>query len=358
MIKNRLDKIVDNTCIFVIFGGTGDLTKRKLIPAIYSLKKEKLLPENFYVLSIGRREKSLDQYRSELKNSTKEFSRYDFDENIWEELSKRIEYFKFDFIDNNDGYIQLENRLEIIEREFSTSGNRLYYLAVAPRFFSEIISKLGKYNKIGTGDFWNRVMVEKPFGSDLRSARILNEKITKVVPEKDIYRIDHYLGKEMFQNIFTVRFSNSIFEPLWNNMYIDNVQITSYESLGVENRGSYFEGSGILKDMIQNHLLQLISMIAMEPPVDFSDESIRSEKVKLLKSIYEYSEDEIEENIVRGQYGEGVINNKKVIGYRNEDRVAENSNIETFMALKLKINNFRWYGVPFYIRTGKRMNES
>jgi glucose-6-phosphate 1-dehydrogenase len=231
-------------------------------------------------------------------------------------------------------------------------------MAVAPKLFSDIVNNLGNYNSLGKSSSWNRVMIEKPFGSDLKSARILNKKITKVILEDDIYRIDHYLGKEMFQNIFTVRFSNSIFEPLWNNSYIDNIQITSFEKIGIENRGSYYESAGILKDMLQNHLLQLISMIAMEPPIDFSDSSIRHEKIKLLKSINEYKEEEIEENVIRGQYGDGYIDKQKVIGYRNENRVSRESDVETFMTLKMRINNFRWYGVPFYIRTGKRMSES
>jgi glucose-6-phosphate 1-dehydrogenase len=356
MINDKITKNEEVT--FVIFGGTGDLTKRKLIPAIYSLRQENRLPKKFRIVSIGRRDKDSKVYREEMKKAVKDYARYDFDEKIWNDVANRIEYQKFDFISDNFGYVKLEEKLSEIEAEYNMIGNRLYYLAVSPDFFAKIIGKLGDFNNLGKTKAWNRVMVEKPFGSDLKSARLLNEEIIKVIPEEMIYRIDHYLGKEMFQNIFAVRFSNSIFEPLWNNTYIDNVQITSFETLGVGNRGGYYEKAGILKDMLQNHLLQIISMVAMEPPIDFSDESLRDEKVKLLRSIDEYSEKSIIDNVVRGQYDNGIINGKEVKSYRSEERVEKDSKIETFMALKMNINNFRWYGVPFYIRTGKRMKES
>lgn len=342
--------------IFVIFGGTGDLTKRKLIPAIFSLMYEEKLPENFTIVAIGRREKTNEQYREEMHESVEKFSRFSLNEELWLKFSKRIIYKKFEFNSDNQGYANLDLFLETIEIKYSTEGNRLYYLAVAPEFFEGIIRNL-KYNgMVSKAIGWQRIMIEKPFGSNLETAKILNNNISKLIPEEDLFRIDHYLGKEMIQNILAIRFGNSLFEPLWNANHIDNIQITSNELLGVESRGAYYENAGILKDMLQNHILQMLTMIAMEPPIDFEPESIRDEKVKALRSLRPFTAESFRENVVRGQYGAGEVEGESVLGYREEDRVSSTSNTDTFIALKTYIDNFRWGGVPIYIRAGKRMN--
>ena len=345
------------SCIFVVFGGTGDLTKRKLIPAIFSLMYEEKLPKNFTIVSIGRRDKTQEEYRNEMFEYAKKFSRFQMSEEIWNNFSERIFYKNFDFTASSEGYKELDAFLEDIEEKYDTKGKRLFYLAVAPDFFEGIIRNLKFNNMIDRETGWQRIMVEKPFGSSLTTARILNDNISKLVKEEDIFRIDHYLGKEMIQNILAIRFGNSLFEPLWNSNYIDNIQITSTELLGVENRGSYYEKSGVLKDMLQNHLLQMLTLITMEPPVDLESESIRDEKVKVLKSLRPFTEESFKEDVVRGQYSQGIIKGKKVKGYREEERVSPESNTETFIALKTYIDNFRWGGVPVYIRAGKRMDQ-
>ena len=342
--------------IFVIFGGTGDLTKRKLIPAIFSLMYEKKLPENFTIVSIGRREKTNEQYREEMYEFVKKFCRFSLNDKLWENFSKRIFYKDFDFTSDNKGYKELDSFLETMDIKYLTGGKRLYYLAVAPEFFEGIIRNLKNNNMVSMATGWQRIMIEKPFGSSLKTAIILNHNISKLIPEEDLFRIDHYLGKEMIQNILAIRFGNSLFEPLWNANYIDNIQITSNELLGVENRGAYYENAGILKDMLQNHLLQMLTMIAMEPPVDLDPESIRDEKVKVLRSLRPFTTESVKEDIVRGQYGEGTVNGMKAAGYRQEDSVSKESNTDTFIALKTYIDNFRWGGVPIYIRAGKRMD--
>nr|WP_291633488.1 glucose-6-phosphate dehydrogenase [Clostridium sp.] len=340
----------------MIFGGTGDLTKRKLIPAIFSLMYEEKLPGNFTIISIGRREKTNEEYREEMYESVKEFSRFSLDEELWHKFSKRIHYKKFDYDSDNEGYKDLDSFLETMENRHLTGGKRLYYLAVAPEFFEGIIRKLKNNDMVNKATGWQRIMIEKPFGSSLETARILNHNILKLINEENIFRIDHYLGKEMIQNILAIRFGNSLFEPLWNANYIDNIQITSYELLGVESRGTYYESAGILKDMLQNHILQMLTLITMEPPVDFEAESIRDEKVKVLRSLRPFTAESYKQSIVRGQYGEGVVNGKIAVGYREEDRVSKDSNTDTFIALKTYIDNFRWGGVPIYIRAGKRMD--
>jgi glucose-6-phosphate 1-dehydrogenase len=342
--------------IFIIFGGTGDLTKRKLIPAIFSLMYEEKLPEDFIIIAIGRREKTNEEYREEMYESVKEFSRFSLSSELWHKFSNRIFYKTFDFTSGNEGYKNLDLFLGRMETKYATGGNRLYYLAVAPEFFEGIIRSLKDNEMLSRAVGWQRIMIEKPFGSSLETARILNHNISKLIPEKDLFRIDHYLGKEMIQNILAIRFANSLFEPLWNANYIDNIQITSYELLGVENRGGYYESTGILKDMVQSHLLQMLTLIAMEPPVDFEPESIRDEKVKVLRSLRPFTAESVKESVVRGQYGSGEVNGGKVIGYREENRVSSLSNIDTFIALKTYIDNFRFGGVPIYIRAGKRMD--
>ncbi|MGB9680144.1 MAG: glucose-6-phosphate dehydrogenase [Thermoanaerobacteraceae bacterium] len=332
--------------IMVIFGGTGDLTHRKLMPAIYNLKYQNMLPDNFAIVSIGRRDKTEDEYRKEVFESIKNYSRFDIDNEIWDNLSKRIYYKKFDFADES-GYKNLNTVLNEIDEKYNTNGNRIYYLAVSPEYFGVIVEKLRKHCMAESGNSWHRVVIEKPFGEDLKSAQKLNKIITDAFTEKNIYRIDHYLGKEMLQNIMVIRFANVFFEPVWDRRYIDNVQISSNEIVGIENRGSYYEKAGALRDMVQNHMLQLLTLTAMEPPVNLNTESIRDEKVKVLKSIEMFTPEIVEKNVVRGQY----------IGYKEEEHVSFDSNTETFVALKLHIENFRWAGVPFYIRTGKKMPE-
>jgi glucose-6-phosphate 1-dehydrogenase len=350
-----MDLNMDLSCILVIFGGTGDLTHRKLLPAVYNLKHSGKLPESFAVVSIGRREMSHNEYREQAYKSIKSFSRFKvIDEDIWQDVAKRIYYKKFEFEDSK-GYEDLKAFLEDLDRQYNTKGNRLFYLAVAPEYFGLINDELNKQQMVVNEASWQRLIIEKPFGRDLSSAQKLNNKIKKIFGEENTYRIDHYLGKEMIQNLMVLRFANSIFEPLWNNRYIDNIQISSSETVGVENRGGYYEHSGALKDMVQNHMLQLLTLTAMEPPVNLSSSSIRDEKVKILRSLEEITPAKIKQDIIRGQYGQGIINNKDVVAYRQEERVSDASNTETFVALKLHVENFRWAGVPFYIRTGKRM---
>lgn len=334
----------DISNIFVIFGGTGDLTKRKILPAIYNLAKENLLPQNFVLVSIGRRNYSLDKYREIAYNSIDIYSRYQLEENIWDSLKEKIYYKEMDFT-NELEYTSLKTYLDSLDDKFNTKGNRIFYLAVAPNFFDVIASNLHKTKMNTNHTHFSRVVIEKPFGSDLKSAKYLNNKIISAFGEENTYRIDHYLGKEMLQNIMVIRFANSLFEPLWNNQYIEQIQITSHETLGVENRGNYYEKSGAIRDMVQSHMLQLLSLIAMEKPKSLDHNDIRDEKVKVLKALKKYNEEEIAKNIVRGQYK----------NYRNEVNVSPSSKIETYVALKLEVNNKRWRNVPFYIRTGKKM---
>ncbi|TDT61160.1 glucose-6-phosphate 1-dehydrogenase [Fonticella tunisiensis] len=342
------------SCVMVIFGGTGDLTHRKLIPALYNLKYEGILPDNFAVISVGRREKTTETYRNEIYESVKSFSRFKMDDEKWKELSERIYYHRQDFSDD-DGYIRLNDFLNELDKKYNTNGNRVYYLAVAPESFETIVGKLHKHCMADNSNSWRRVVIEKPFGRDLKSAQFLNQKINEAFAEKDIYRIDHYLGKEMLQNIMVIRFANAFFEPIWNNRFIDNIQISSSEMVGVENRGGYYEKAGALRDMVQNHMLQLLTLTAMEPPVNLETESIRDEKVKVLRSLQVLTPELVKKNVVRGQYGPGKIEGRGVPGYREEERVSPDSKTETFIALKTYVENFRWSGVPFYIRTGKRM---
>lgn len=346
---------MDLSCIMVIFGGTGDLTHRKLLPALYNLQCENLLPSDFAVVSVGRREKDHELYRREAYESISTSSHPDLNEQHWNDLKDRIYYYQLNFNEDED-YTSLNTFMSELEAKYSTT-NKIYYLAVAPDFFGVIAEKIHAHGLIKDNG-WNRVVIEKPFGKDLKSATKLNKTITDIFSEDNTYRIDHYLGKEMLQNIMVIRFTNALFEPLWNNKYIDNIQISSSETVGVENRGGYYENAGALRDMVQNHMLQLLTLIAMEPPVKLETESIRDEKVKVLRSLKEFTPELIKSDIVRGQYGSGTMGTtEKLIGYREEDRVSPISNTETFVALKIQIENFRWAGVPFYIRTGKRLPE-
>ncbi len=337
------------SAIFVIFGGTGDLTKRKLIPALYNLTIENKLSNNFAIVAIGRRDYTTEFYRAQMKEAIKEFSSDTFNEKKWNEFVVKISYLRFDFSQTCEGYTLLDKYLSQLDKEYGTNGNRIYYLAVPPSSFEPIIENLNCRQMLLNKDNWQRVMVEKPFGSDLESARELNENISKSIKEKNLFRIDHYLGKEMIQNIMAIRFGNSIFEPLWNHQFIENIQIISSETIGIQSRGSYYEATGVLKDMLQNHILQMLSLIAMEPPISLSPEEIRDEKVKAIKSLRIDHGEKVEDTIVLGQYGEAPSH----VGYRDEDNVNNNSKVPTFIAMKASIDNFRWSGVPFYIKVGK-----
>lgn len=341
-------------CILVIFGGTGDLTRRKLIPAIYNLFQGGTIPQPLLILSVSRQEKTGEAYNQEMFQSVQDFSRLKPDRQTWESINDRLFYLSFDFNDDH-GYLSLDRLLKRLDQEYGIPGNRIFYLAVAPDYFKLIVTKLRQQGMADNHFSWQRLVIEKPFGRDLSSATALNQTITAVFSEKNIYRIDHYLGKEMLQNIMAIRFANPMFEAIWNSRFIDNVQITSAETVGVETRGDYYEKSGAIRDMVQNHMLQLLALIAMEPPVNLEAESIRDEKVKIFRSLKTMTTDQILENVIRGQYGTGMVNHKKVRSYRQEDRVDSLSNVETFVAFKTYIENFRWAGTPFYIRTGKRL---
>jgi glucose-6-phosphate 1-dehydrogenase len=342
-------------CTVVIFGASGDLTYRKLIPALYNLAADGDLPAALSVVGFARREKTDDSFREELRDATKKFSRQGLNDELWQSFAERVFYHRSEFGDLA-GYNSLAKRLDALDNERNTRGNRLYYLSVAPTEFEGILEKLAAVglNRAKPGS-WARVIVEKPFGTDLPSAQELNQVVNDVFREKDTFRIDHYLGKETAQNIMVLRFANGIFEPLWNHRYIDHVQITAAEPLGVGARGPYYESSGALRDMVQNHLLQLLCLVAMEPPTDLAADSVRDEKVKVVRALRPMSPEDVAQNVVRGQYTEGVINGERVAAYRKEERVDPNSMTETYVALKAHVDNWRWAGVPFYIRVGKRL---
>jgi len=342
-------------CLLVIFGATGDLTHRKLIPALFNLTKEHLLPEHFAVVAVSRRTQSNETYHQDVYPSIAKFSRFKPESMVWEQLQARLFYYNLDF-NHSEGYLEFQKFLSGLDSRFHTQGNRIFYLAVAPEFFEVIVEKLQQHRLVAHDNgSWQRVVIEKPFGHDLNSATTLNQKIAKVFPEKNIYRIDHYLGKEMLQNILVIRFANAFFEPIWNSRFIDNIQITSAETVGVETRGPYYEKSGAIRDMVQNHLLQLLALIAMEPPVSLDAEYIRDEKVKVLRSLKPWTPEAIRDNVVRGQYGPGQLDSQRVSGYRQEDRVKPDSAVETFVAMKVMIDNLRWGAMPIYLRTGKRL---
>jgi glucose-6-phosphate 1-dehydrogenase len=341
----------------VIFGGTGDLTNRKLMPALYNLVLDQLLPEHFTVVSVGRRDKTEEDYKNDIYDSIKKHSRNKIDDTIWKKLQAMIHYYQFDFT-NLEGYEELKDYLDQLDKTADTGGNRVFYLAVAPEYFETIVQGLQNSDMAAKSGAWSRLIIEKPFGKDLKTARKLNNKILEVFQERDIYRIDHYLGKEMIQNIMVLRFCNSIFESIWNNKFIDNIQISLTEKLGVGTRGGYYEHSGAMRDMIQNHIIQILSLVAMEPPINLKTDSIRTEKQKVLEAMEDITPEFLRDNVVFGQYGSGVIDGTPVIGYREELNVPKASGTETFVALKLHINNFRWAGTPFYIRTGKRLGKS
>lgn len=351
----REDTMQTPGAVFFIFGATGDLARRKLFPAIYSLYREGKLAEDFAVVGVARRPRSPEEFRNDLYESIQEFCRYkaNHDEQ-WQQFAEHFEYKSLD-INNVDGFRELREQTERLESKFGIPGNRLFYLALAPELFGSVSNSLQQGGMLD-GSGWNRLVIEKPFGYNLESARKLNEEIRQVFEEEEIYRIDHYLGKEMVQNIEVIRFGNAFFEPLWNNKHIANIQITLGETVGVEERGGYYDHSGALRDMGQNHMLQMLTMIAMEPPSRLLPEDIRDEKVKVLRSLRPFeSADDVRSNVVRGQYTEGTHRGQQLKGYRQEDKVDPESSTETYFAAKVFVDNFRWAGVPFYLRTGKRL---
>jgi glucose-6-phosphate 1-dehydrogenase len=350
------DAVRETGTLIFLFGATGDLASRKLFPAIYSLYREKKLSGKFAVVGLARRPRTNEQFREDVMASIREFSRYKKapDDPDWADFAERFEYMPLD-INNVDAFRSLRDKADSLEKKFGIAGNRLFYLALAPDLFGNVAHHLKEGGLLET-DGWHRLVIEKPFGYDLPSAEKLNAEICKVFKENEIYRIDHYLGKEMVQNIDVVRFTNAIFEPLWNNKYIANVQITLSETVGVEERGGYYDHSGALRDMGQNHMLQMVTMLAMEAPSLLHPEAIRDEKVKVLRSLRFYdSEEEVRHHVVRGQYVEGTVKGKTVPAYRSEDSVDPLSGTETYFAAKVFVDNFRWAGVPFYVRTGKRL---
>ena len=349
----RLERTAE-PCVVTIFGATGDLTKRKLVPALYSLMQQRLLPAEFAVLGFSRPEMTDEEFRARMKESCMEYGeRETFDEAVWESFASGLFYMSGDFADA-EAFNHLRSRLETIDAERGTEGNRIFYLSTAPSFFGLISEQLGKAG-LAHGRGWTRAIVEKPFGHDLESARELNKELAAVFDEEQVYRIDHYLGKETVQNLLVFRFANSIFEPLWNRQYIDHVQITNAEAIGVEGRGAYYEEAGVVRDMIQNHVFQVASLIAMEPPASLSANAVRDEKFKAMQSVRPIQKASAQEFAVRGQYGPGYVLGDKVPGYREEPGVNPQSSTETFAALKLYFDNWRWAGVPFYIRSGKRL---
>ena len=336
----------------VLFGGAGDLTKRKLVPALFNLVKAKLLPKDFAVLGFSVDELGLDEFRSQV---TGFLPASDRGTDAWDWFAQRLHYARGDFADP-DAFKTLSERLGELDTSYNTQKNYLFYLATAPRFFAPIVQQLGKVGlSRQENGCWRRIVIEKPFGHDLESAQALNREIKTVLDENQIYRIDHYLGKETVQNIMVFRFDNAIFEPLWNRRYIDHVQITNAETVGVERRGGYFDNAGTLRDMVPNHMMQLLSLTAMEPPVSFQADAVRNEQAKVLHAVQTLDSEEVLHSSVRGQYGEGMVDSERVPGYRMEPGVSPESRTETFVGLKLNIDNWRWAGVPFYLRTGKRL---
>ena len=341
-------------CTIVIFGSGGDLTRRKLMPALYNLRHYGILPKDIAIVGVGRKDMKREDFVAQMTSDIQEFATTRVDDAVWKDFQERIYYVGFEF-SNAQGYGWLKDVVKDADARHKTQGNILFYLATPPALFAPIVKQCAAASLADQSAGWRRFIVEKPFGHDLDSARQLNNDLRACLAESQIYRIDHYLGKETVQNILAFRFANGIFEPVWNRRYIDHVQITVAETLGVEGRGGYYETAGVLRDMIQNHMFQLLSLVAMEPPWSFDATPVRDEKVKVLNAIRAMSPEEILQRTVRGQYGEGFVDGQKLPAYRAEPSVAPASPTETFAALKLDVDNWRWAGVPFYLRSGKRL---
>ncbi|MCY0894467.1 MAG: glucose-6-phosphate dehydrogenase [Acidibacillus sp.] len=342
--------------VFVLFGGSGDLAKRKIIPALYNLFLNDKLPHGFAILGLSRKSMTRESYQEFILSSIKEYSRHSSDDmGKTTTFIDHVYYLSFDACEPND-YQSLKTSLETIEENNYLPQNRIFYLSLAPDLFDQVALYLKEYS-VTQSSGWCRLIIEKPFGHDMASASALNERISSAFQEHEVFRIDHYLGKEMVQNIEVLRFANSIFEPLWNNRYISNVQITSSELVGVEKRFDYYERAGALRDMVQNHMLQLLMMVAMEPPSRLNTEAVRDEKVKVLRSLRKFTSSDVTKHIVRGQYASGNMDKHSVVGYLDEMGIDPQSTTETFIAAKVFVDNFRWAGVPFFIRTGKRLDK-
>ena len=334
-------------CALVIFGASGDLTRRKLFPALYSLAFRGLLPEQFGIVGVARTELSDDEFRARMKEAVQEFGRDKFRDDIWDALAQGMRYLATDFEDEDEGE-RVSALLNELDEQRGTAGNRVYYLAVPPDVVQTLVRRIGTHR---SRKGWVRLIAEKPFGRDLASACELNSELQEYFEESEVFRIDHYLGKETVQNLLALRFANGIFEPIWNRQFVDHVQISVAESLGIGGRAEFYEQAGAIRDVFQNHLLQLVALTAMEPPIDFGAESVRNEKVKVLKAMHAPKP----EHVVRGQYGAGFIEGEEVPGYREESGVAGDSMTETFVAARLRVDNWRWAGTPFYVRAGKRL---
>jgi glucose-6-phosphate 1-dehydrogenase len=342
-------------CVMVIFGASGDLTKRKLIPALLNLEMSGLLSSHFAVIANARADIPEDTYRQKLIQDVREFVAADSDARVKAWIEERVFYVRGEF--GEDGtYQRLAETITRVNEQVGAQGNVLFYLATPPDYFTEIVQRLGQAGLLQEQpNYWRRVIIEKPFGHDLESARALNREIGRVLNESQIYRIDHYLGKETVQNLMVFRFANGIFEPVWNRRYVDHVQITVAESVGVEGRGGYYDSAGALRDMVQNHLFQVLALTALEPPVSFEADSVRDERVKALRAIRPFSRKCIECDVIRGQYAAGEINGQRVPGYCEEPNVDPSSTTETYVAMRVHLDDWRWAGVPFYLRTGKRL---
>jgi glucose-6-phosphate 1-dehydrogenase len=348
---------VAEPCAVVIFGASGDLAKRKVIPALYDLAQHNSLGERYAIIGFARTHMSDETFRATLSEAAKTISEVGpIDPTKWEQFAANLYYVTGEYNDQ-DAYAALAKRLGELDQEKKLGGNRLLYLSTPPEVYPDIVEQVGRagLNHPAGPTAWTRIIIEKPFGRDLASAKELNKIVLNVFEEKQVYRIDHYLGKDTVQNLLVLRFSNGIFEPLWNRNYVDHVQITAAETLGVERRGGFYETAGALRDMIQSHVLQLTSLVSVEPPASFDATAVRNEKLKVLQSIRPFNLEMVAQDVVRGQYAPGTIDGKAVSGYRDEPNVKPNSRTETFVAMKLLIDNWRWAGVPFYLRTGKRL---
>jgi glucose-6-phosphate 1-dehydrogenase len=334
-------------CVLVIFGASGDLTHRKIFPALYALASRRLLPEKFAIVGAARSEWTDDEFRDQMEHAVREFGRDDFKPEVWSWLAEATRYLSLDFSDESRAN-ELVELLNEVDAERGTRGNRVYYFAVPPQAMPTLVQELGKRR---TTKGWTRLIVEKPFGHDLASAGELTELISRDFTEEEVFRIDHYLGKETVQNVLALRFANGIFEPIWNRQFVDHIQITVAETIGIEGRAEFYEQAGAIRDVFQNHMLQLVALTAMEPPIDFTADSVRNEKVKVLKAMHTPGP----KHVVRGQYGPGYIEGKEVPGYREEEGVDPVSMTETYVAAKLFVDNWRWADTPIYVRTGKRL---